>query len=93
MTEIISDGKVVWINGSDGCNIGRFSRNGIDIHHSAEKQITAGSQCLDCKAGPCTDVDWEHFKLGMLRIYNILIGDNHKPRNLLPLENGSTLCL
>jgi hypothetical protein len=26
----------------------------------------------------------------MLRIYNVLIGDNHKPRNLLPLENGST---
>ena len=84
--QIQSDGKVVWINDSDGCNIGRFSRNGIDIHHRAEQQIAGGKQCLDCKAGPCTEADWEYFKAGMLKNYNVLIENKHKPRNLAPAK-------
>lgn len=80
--EIASDGKTVWINGADGCCIGRFCRNGIDIHHDAKRQIALGHQCMDCKAGPCTASDWEDFKAGMLRSYGVLIGDKHIPRNI-----------
>ncbi len=83
--EISSDGRTVWVN-DPFINVGRFSRNGIDIHHSAEQQIVGGKQCLDCKAGPCTEADWEYFKAGMLRVYNVLIEDKHKPKNLAPAK-------
>jgi hypothetical protein len=87
--EIMSDGKTVWINDSNGCNIGRFCRNGIDIHYSGDQQIALGHQCLDCKIGPCTDADWEHFKVGMSKSYAVVISDKHKPHNLVPMTKLS----
>lgn len=83
--EILSDGRTVWVNDSF-INVGRFSRNGIDIHHRAEEQILSGKQCLDCKAGPCTDADWDHFQKGMMFHFGVLIGDEHKPKNLAPAK-------
>jgi hypothetical protein len=53
-TEITTDGKTVWVNDSQGCCIGRFSKHGIDVHHGIETQMEIGKQCLDCKPGPTT---------------------------------------
>lgn len=79
--EIMSDGKTVWVNGADGCCLGRFSWAGIDVHKDAEGQQESG-QCLDCKAGPTTYEDWLRFKDGMLQHYNVKIAKKHIPQFL-----------
>jgi hypothetical protein len=40
--EIISDGRTVWVNGSDGICLARFSRFGIDVHNDAFGQMAGG---------------------------------------------------
>lgn len=80
--EIHSDGRTVWVNGSDGCCLGRFSRAGIDIHRDAAAQMATGDQCLDCKAGPTTAEDWTAFQAGMQSHYGISVPNKHMPRFL-----------
>lgn len=77
--EIVSDGKTVWINSEAGCCLGRFSKNGIDIHKDVEQQMTDGQQCLDCKPGPVNLFDWRRFQSGMLRFYGVVVTDRHIP--------------
>lgn len=79
--EIDSDGKTVWINGSDGCCLGRFSRQGIDIHKDYAGQ-QEGGQCLDCKAGPLDRSDWDRFVNGMRIHYGIGVPEKHMPHFL-----------
>jgi hypothetical protein len=79
--EIMSDGRTVWVNDAF-CNVGRFSRTGVDIHKTADEQMKTGTQCLDCKAGSTTRADWEHFKSTMLRIYGADIEDKYMPEFL-----------
>ena len=80
--EVHSDGKTVWVNGIDGCNVGRFSKNGIDLHKDAEEQMTSGEQCFDCKPGPCNLQDWEDFKRKCKEFYAVDVTDEHKPEYL-----------
>jgi hypothetical protein len=80
--EIDSDGKTVWVNSVEGCCIGRFSRAGIDVHHDADEQIARGQQCLDCRKGPTTLADWEHFKTAMAKHFEVIVTDDHRPRFL-----------
>jgi hypothetical protein len=82
-TEIWSDGRTVWVNGTDGCCLGRFSKNGIDIHKDAAGQMASGDQCLDCKIGPTTNDDWLSFQAGMKRHYGISVDDKHMPKFLV----------
>jgi hypothetical protein len=81
--EIMSDGKVVWVHSARGSCVGRFSRRGIDVHHETAFQITTGQQCLDCRAGPCGEADWEYFRIGMRMHYGLDISDLHMPTNLM----------
>lgn len=81
--DIQSDGRTVWVNGADGCCVGRFSQYGVEIHHTAEAQMTTGDQCLDCKAGPTNLLDWEHFKVGMKSYYGVEISDKHRPKKII----------
>lgn len=80
--EIHSDGRTVWVNGADGCCLGRFSWAGIDIRRDAAAQMATGDQCLECKAGPTTAEDWTAFQAGMRTYYNIPVPDLHKPKFL-----------
>ena len=77
--EIMSDGRTVWVNGSDGGLLGRFSRAGIDIHHPVAAQVETGKQCLNCKPGPTDGTDWTAFRDGMRDIYGAEISDRHTP--------------
>ena len=76
--EVVSDGKTVWVNWSDGCCIGRYRVGNMDIHKTADEQFRTGTECLDCDHVAPT---WSAFKDGMLKHYGIAIADKHKPLN------------
>lgn len=73
--EIASDGVTVWVNGSDGANVARFSRSRMDIHRNDQ----TGAHCLDCKAGPTNSGDWVRFRDGIRRLCGVEIADQHAP--------------
>lgn len=79
--EIISDGRVVWVNAANGCCLARFSKNGIDVHHDLKGQET-GIQCLDCAPGPTDLAAWRQFQLSVLRYHGIDVDDSYKPKFL-----------
>lgn len=70
--EIQSDGVTVWVHGPTG-TIGRFGRNGIDVH----AEDTAS--CLHCTHDVTTAQDWVTFQLKMLEHHGVVVGDEHKP--------------
>lgn len=85
MAEVFSNGESVWVNGGfTGGAIGRFGRNGIDVH----SEDTAS--CLYCTHEPTTAADWETFKREMLRHHGVVVGDAHRPERLeeRPDEQG-----
>lgn len=79
--EISTDGKTVWINGPDGCCLGRFSKNGIDIHKIAKLQETDG-QCIDCEKGPTDIAAWHRFQLGMFAAHAVTVSAKFTPEFL-----------
>jgi hypothetical protein len=81
--ELLYDGRTVWINGSDGSLLGRFSRNGIDVH--------GDSHCLEggCEPGPCDTSHWERFKAKMLQHYGVEVPESAKPKNLSDREDST----
>jgi hypothetical protein len=76
--EIHSDGTTVWVNGVGGL-LGRFGKNGIDIHRPLDEQQEKG-QCLFCTHEPVTAEDWKLFRAKMLEHFNIKVSDLYKPR-------------
>lgn len=73
--EILSDGDMVWINGGPtGGAIGRFGKNGIDIH----TLDTTG--CLHCTHGPTSSADYDTFVAKMLEHHGVAVGAEHRPR-------------
>src|SRR5579862_5988044 len=85
---IDSDGTTVWVNVADGC-IARFGRQGIDIHNPPLESTRL--ECLLCTHGPTTLEDWDHFVGAMLRLYGILVPQEHMPERFrcLPHTNGN----
>lgn len=78
-TEVFSDGKTVWVNGSDGMCLGRFSDAGVDVHRTYAEQAAGMPQCLDC----CHDLPfaeaWERFKDSMIKHYGVIVEESHRP--------------
>lgn len=72
-----SDGVTVWVNGPAFC-MGRFGRNGIDIHRAPGSQLELG-ECLFCTHAPTTEEDWETFKTKMNELYGVTVSDKHRP--------------
>lgn len=72
-SEILSDGIVVWVNRGTGC-IGRFGKNGIDVH--SVDTVT----CLHCTHERTSAGDWEVFKEKMIEHHLVLVTDIHKPK-------------
>lgn len=77
--EIESDGRTVWVNGSDGMCIGRFSKFGVDVHTTTEAQLGGAPQCLACIHGLAPRDSWWAFRNAMIRFYGIRVGDEHTP--------------
>ncbi len=81
--EITSDGKSVWVNGSEGL-LGRFGPNGIDVHQPATAQLTGG-ECLHCSHARTTRADWDVFVQKMKEHWGILV-----PQDVMPDRFGKT---
>lgn len=69
--QIESDGVTVWVNGPMGECLGRFGRNGIDIHTTFEAQRNGSPQCLHCTHGPVTLEHWRVFLDKMEEHYGV----------------------
>ncbi len=61
----------VWIHSSDGGTVGRFGRNGIDIHNSPTVVRETGIECLLCTHRPSTPADWKLFREMALDLWGI----------------------
>jgi hypothetical protein len=76
--EVSWDGKTVWVNGPDGMNVARFTRTpvgtAIDIHASAETQMSGARHCVAC--GPGT---WDEFKAGVQEHIGIEMPEEANP--------------
>lgn len=83
MSEIITDGRTVWVNASDGSCIARFGLMGIDIHTSVPAQMSGASQCLACTHGQTSLKDWRAFQLGMRQHYEIDVADAWMPARFM----------
>lgn len=83
-TELLSDGRTVWINAADGSNIARFGRMGIDVHTSITDQMKGASQCLACTHGMTDFADWRRFQALVQEHYGIMVGDDHMPKYIKP---------
>lgn len=81
--EIISSRTAVWVNDGSGC-IGRFGKNGIDIHRTLLDQMNSGSECLACTHAPTTEADWQDFRRLMMHHYRIDVPDSARPGFLPP---------
>ena len=80
--EIIWDGRVVWVNsGVDGSSIGRFSRQGIDVHVAFAEQLETGKVCIDCSADGSAE-GWKKFQALLLEHYDVVVPDEAAPKNL-----------
>lgn len=75
--EIHGDGITVWVNDPVSC-IGRFGKNGIDIHKPFEMHGD-GTECLLCTHTETSRHDWEVFKQNMKGFYNVEVTDEHMP--------------
>ena len=84
--QIISNGKTVWVNGPDGCCVGRFDKvAGIDVHYPADYQMRTGRECRACShAGPggATITDWNFFVDSMLEYYKVEVSSDHCPGSI-----------
>jgi hypothetical protein len=77
--DISSDGITVWVNNAVGC-IGRFGRNGIDIHHMPGSAESLKTECLFCTHAPTTRADWDLFVKKMLEFYKVNVPAKYMPR-------------
>ncbi len=74
---IETDGVTVWVNGAGSC-LGRFGRNGIDIHRALGEQQELG-ECLHCTHEETNAADWDIFVEKMKDHYNIKVASKYKP--------------
>jgi hypothetical protein len=85
--QVLSDGRTVWVNGPDGCSVGRFSAHGgIDVHRPAEEQRTLGA-CLFCKPGPSGPEDYKQFVRVIEDLFGVAIDARHRPTTLTQLSS------
>lgn len=72
---IETDGRVVWVNGLAAL-VGRFSKNGIDVH--------VDGKCVgdSCSPGPCTVEHWREFQKKMVDLHGITVPDKYMPKFL-----------
>lgn len=67
--EVSANGSTVWVTGSDGSCIGRFSKSfGIDCHTTVTEQLAGAGQCLHCTHEPAGPKDWQLFR-DLMRIH------------------------
>lgn len=73
-----TDGKTVWVSSHDGHCIGRFSRFGVDVHQTAEQQMSGSSECLFCTHPP-TPPSWPDFVAAMHQHHGVVVPETLRP--------------
>lgn len=63
----------VWIHASDGSTVGRFSRMGVDLHHTVTEQMAGMPQCRLCTHGMATISDWTLFRGKALEWWGVIV--------------------
>lgn len=70
-------GDAVWIHSyDDGSTVGRFSRQGVDIHNTVTEQLAGKPECRLCTHGRVTVDDWELFKEKSLEFWGVAVPDS-----------------
>ncbi|WP_371438319.1 hypothetical protein [Polaromonas sp.] len=60
--QISSCGRTLWVHGTDGSTVGRFSTIfGMDVHTTFQQQMDGANQCLHCTHQQPTRADWIEF--------------------------------
>jgi hypothetical protein len=78
--ETLTDGRTVWVNGPDGCCLGRFSRFGVDVHRTFAEQAAGLGQCLTCTHGIADNRDWRLFQAEMQGHHGVVVSDKYRPK-------------
>lgn len=77
--EIDTDGRTIWVNGPDGCCLGRFSPFGIDAHRTFAEQAAGLGQCLACTHERPTAGDWQFFRDMMEKHHAVVVPESLRP--------------
>lgn len=73
-----TDGRVVWVNSSMGMCIGRFSKDGVDVHADYDGQ-RAGIHCLDCIHDLPPVEAWDRFVASMKKFHDVDVDASFRP--------------
>lgn len=75
----------VWVHSlSDGSTVGRFGRQGIDLHNSVTDQMAGKPECRFCTHGQPSPADWQMFRDRVSEWFGIDVPDDaFDPRWLL----------
>lgn len=58
----VSESKdALWVHSSDGSTVGRFGKQGVDIHNTVTEQLNGASECRLCTHGAPTKSQWQLF--------------------------------
>lgn len=79
-TQMLTDGKTIWVNDNTGCCIGRFSARGVDVHNTGANQMKLDKQCLDCFHEGSPTALWERFRSSMLTHHGVEIPEEFRPK-------------
>ncbi|WP_081467266.1 hypothetical protein [Burkholderia ambifaria] len=70
--DVSSAGDTVWVTGSDGSCVARFSKRfGIDVHRTVAEQLAGADQCLHCTHESAGVGEWQMFREAVLRHHGI----------------------
>ena len=78
--ELTWDGNTVWVNGSDGSNLGRFGRLGYDIHKTGAEQVETGKVCIFCTHAKTTMADWGVWRAKITEFSGLAVPDAARPK-------------
>ena len=73
----LSDNRTaVWVHSSDGSTVGRFGRQGVDLHNTVTAMLQGAPECRLCTHGKPTKADWELFREKVLEWWGIRVPED-----------------
>ncbi|MBR8426181.1 hypothetical protein KDW22_24510 [Burkholderia cenocepacia] len=72
--EVSAARDTVWVSGSDGSCVGRFSKRfGIDVHRTVAEMLAGADQCLFCTHEPAGEDAWDAFRAAIEKHHGIMV--------------------
>ncbi len=75
--QIESNDTHVWVNTTGA--IGRFNKNGFEVHKKPEEQMETGEECIECYHGKTEVIHWRRWVQEMKKHHDVDIDDDHMP--------------